>query len=216
MKKIFISVYCFIILSTFSVTAGEIKWRVSGESGFYRFSVSDAGQHTHFLNRLNAYLKLVSRNRSDNWWISFQVKPEWYQNSSKVISARLFSSGSYQKGSGRSSLGLGYDARKYEYSTPGNSISLEGLQLKGNFDRILSPKFFFSANPHYFYQDITHINRRQIDAFGIDLQFIIPFRYIARASAGIILEDFTIHHQMSEFPYIIDYKYSGFRWGPSV
>lgn len=208
--------FSFLILLIFISleVRGQTRWRISAETGFYQRSLFESDRSLYFLSRLNGYLKFKNQTRSNLWWLSLQLKPEFYQDIVGYTSMKMITKGQYLYQKSGLDMGMGLDIRRYFYINTPRDISLDLFELSGIFSCFLSQHYRLFFYPAYYYQDISDTPRQKLDALKTKLYISHIHSNRLNLGAGLYLEKFSVESNSIMTLQQNQNDNHGFRFGP--
>jgi len=204
----------FLLICASKETLGQTKWRLSAETGFYQRSLFDSQRSLYFLSRLNGSVRFRGQSPSNFWWLSLQLKPEFYQDIVGYTSLKFLTKGQYLYQKSGLSMGMGLDIRRYLYINTPREISLDLFELSGIFSCSLSEHYRLLFYPAYYYQDISNSPRQKLDALKAKLYLSRVHSNHLYMGTGIYLEKFSVESNSIAFLLENQNDNNGYRFGP--
>ena len=194
----------------------QTRWRISAESGFYQRSLFDSDRSMYFLSRLNGYLKFQNQTRSNLWWLSLQLRPEFYQDIVGYGSIKMITKGQYLYQKSGLDMGMGLDIRRYFYINTPRDISLDLFELSGIFSCFLNENYRIFFYPAYYYQDISDTPRQKLDALKTKLYISRSHSNQLNMGVGLYLEKFSVESNSVITLQQNQNDNDGYRFGPEL
>jgi hypothetical protein len=205
-----------MLLPSFIALQAGTSWRLSAESGFYRRNPIEDGKSLQFVSRLNGYLTFQNRSKSNVWWLSLRLKPEFYQDAIGYTAIKLINKGQYIHHNSKMSLGMGFDIRRYMYMNTPENITLDLFELSGILSYRLTRKYQLIWYPAYYYQDIVDYLNQKLDALKTKIFLSRAFHNQISMSVGIYLEHFSVQSQSNASALLAHERNRGYRFGPEI
>ena len=203
-----------LIFCLFNSAAAQEVVRLTGEGGIYGAQNDLDDSPPNVVIRMAGLLKFQKNTGRNRLGISMQFKPEFYNSPTAQNALKFISRGNYIQRRAKVQLGLGYDARKYFYSSSSDRLIMDLFQLEGNLTWPFARKFNLSLSPSYYYRDFSNASSQKLDSFVNQLEVKKLFFNKLYVGTGVHVERFDVTSDRYAAPGNTSQTDKGWRIGP--
>lgn len=175
-----------------SLSAGDLKFKFSGEGGISRLSYTIPGEETGLVARLEGTLGYAQTVPGSSWHLQARLRPEIYRGESQSFSIAGSLKGSYAQNAGRFRWGVNFLSERQRVDHPFTDLTFDVFQLGGQGVWRWKHHYglFFSAG--YAYRDLNARREQSLDALLASLEGFLQVSAAASLTAGVYGESFRV------------------------
>jgi len=199
-----------------SLSAGDLKFKFSGEGGISRLSYSIPGEETDLVARLEGTLGYSQTAPGSSWHLQARLRPEIYRGESQSFLIVGSLKGSYLQNAGRFRWGVNFLSERQRVDYPFTELTFDVFQLGGQGVWFWRPAGGLSFRLDYAYRDLNARREQSLDALLASLEGFCKISAAASLTAGVYVENFRVGGPPVLSLEGVSQRNRGWRGGPVV
>ncbi|MCK6623390.1 MAG: hypothetical protein HUU32_21940 [Calditrichaceae bacterium] len=175
-----------------SLSAGDLKFKFSGEGGISRLSYSIPGEETDLVARLEGTLGYAQTAPGSAWRLQARLRPEIYRGESHAFSILGSLRGGYLQNAGRFRWGVNFLSERQRVDYPFTELTFDVFQLGGQGAWLWQRHYGLAFSLDYAYRDLNARREQSLDALLASLEGFLQVSVAARLAAGVYGESFRV------------------------
>ncbi len=198
------------------LAAGEMRWKIGNEAGYYRASDYFSQNRNQIMDRLFGAVRYRASVQNNFWNLRAWLKPEFYGFNDGITSLKILADGQFIQTHpwGNLAFSTGIQNNSYHGSNP--DIGFNIFRLSGGINWKYKSGWLASFSGGYAYRDISNNTHNSLDALTAEAKLLRISSPFFNMGGGLYAENFRLKYAGSFVLGLPQKLNRGWRAGPEI